>query len=459
MHYKSMVAGMILICATAWCFHLQIDLPVFLKALGWCSGLTLWAYGYYQILRQEQALSILQLSAPMAIFLCMPQVLSQDLYIYFLQGKLALQGVTTYTDGSLNALHDWVRYIDPQWRDCPNHYGTFPMALFRVIALAPSPFVATVLLKLVFAIVGFFCIIMVRRLTRGTVAEAVGPAAFCLSPIFLMQGIGQLHIDLLSCALVFLFIAALQNAHLWKQQSITIALLGSTKFLLFPVFMGLWVLYAITRHKALAWHLWLRVPIAATLLLAASYLPIWQGVATITHPMQYHDNKEPVKSITELLTYAAVFLSDEKPVQVDLSVAKDPVIAQKIALGRTIRPWVQGFALLLAALLAWRTIQMRRPEHILFYLGLILLLVFIVYAPVMHPWYFLLVLPFFALRADQRTVALYLTITFTLANTYEIGRWLGGSTGQIVTIVGTILSVLSYFIGFNRWYIQNPTHD
>jgi uncharacterized membrane protein len=86
-----------------------------------------------------------------------------------------------------------------------------------------------------------------------------------------------------------------------------------------------------------------------------------------------------------------------------------------------------------------------------------MLLVFILYSPVMHAWYFLFVLPFFVFTDHQKEIIWYAVIVFTLANAYEIGLTVGTKTGGIIMIVFTILSVLSYFVFFRKFYFETKT--
>jgi alpha-1,6-mannosyltransferase len=462
MPYRTLFAGMLLIVGTAWLFYLKVPIPGPVSTAAWVIGLICWVWGYVRVLQAQASAALISPSAnfpslqtstllALTLGLLMPPVLSKDVYIYLLQGKLALQGVCTYTDGNLNNLHPWVEFVDPQWRDCPNHYGPVPMLLFSLVAYFNTISGALIALKIAFLAIAFATLKVIDNIAnRFNIDKNRAVLAVALNPIFILQGLGQMHLDLLTGLLVALFIYGLFAKPNWLICGLSIGALGLTKTLLLPVFLGFWVIYQ-------AWTLrnnifQLREAILgiglALMLFCVGYAPIWQGTQTLTHPMSYHSDKEPVKSVAELAAYAGVFLTN--PV-----VAPDvpnKLVAQKILIGKKVTPILQILALLLALVVAWRAYQKPDKKGLLFQMGLLTLLIFIGYSPIMHPWYFLLVLPFFALYTDNRTVVLYLGLTFGLANLYEVGSLLEGSLGKTITIAGTVLSVFGYFVGFRRFF-------
>jgi hypothetical protein len=464
MHHRFLFAGIGLVCACTWMLFFQVPIPSPVLMVLWLLGLGFWLFGYGSILITPSADTTLhsRLIIPALLLAAlMPPVLSKDVFIYLLQGKLAWQGVLTYTNGTLNNLHPWVEYTDPQWHDCPNHYGFLPMVLFTAVTFKTNLGLALLLLKLIFLLLAWLCYQFVQRLallvTPDVTKAQQAILAFGLNPVFLLQGLGQMHIDLLACVFVLLFILGLIGKHWWLAP-LAIACLGAIKFLLFPVFLGLYVVYQIYQ-----WHrsrLDVRLAASgialATVLVGLSYLPIWEGTATITYPMAYHNLKEPVKSVTELAAYLVAFIQPN-PVA-DRSTTADPFLQGKIAAGQWLSPIFKCMAVLFAFWLVWRDTKLKATRPIILTLGALILLVFILYAPVMHAWYFLLVLPFFVWYTDHRFIWLYLVITFGLCNTYELGAHLQKPFGNALTIVGTILSVLSYFIGFRHLYLKPSPH-
>ncbi len=455
-HY--LMAGSVLVCLSAWIVKLNIPVHSALLTLLWVSGIFLWLAGYGQLfIGSSPAANFTHRAAliytALALAVCTPPVLSKDVYIYLLQGKLAWQGITTYTDGSLNFAHSWVDYVEPKWRDCPNHYGAVPMLLFCLAASASSVSLAMLILKLQFVVAIYGAYLLLKAIAQNLNLSELSTnqvvAAYMLNPVLLLQGLGQMHVDILSSLLVLLFIYGITSTRYWWLAPVSIGLLGATKFLLFPVFCGLYLVYHAyqwrqkqPKLKQALVGLGLSV---ATIVLC--YAPIWQGIETISHPLAYHNKKEPVKSVVELLSYAYAYVQNPRPLDTS---ATDPLLAQKIAAGKLVAPYLKLIAILMAGWIVLHLLRKPAQKDILLAMGSIVLLVFILYSPVMHPWYFLLVLPFFAFFSHERHIWLYLVITFGLCNIYELGPLLHKPWGPVLTIGGTVISVFSYFIGIRK---------
>jgi Glycosyltransferase family 87 len=455
MPYRYLYLGFALTIGTAWLVYLELPVASIAVLLGWFGGLSAWFYGYRTLLRQQSSLaneaqeSIQPFIIPLLLFACMPPILSKDVFIYLLQGKLALNGIFTYTDGSFNTHHEWVEYVDPIWRDCPNHYGPLPMVLFVLAALSKSIVGALVALKVMYSLLAFAILYAARQLARALgvnpnkVALAIG-----LNPIFLIQGVGQLHIDLLVCLLLLLFLFSLTRPHHWWITGMSIGCLGLTKTLLLPLSLGFYVLFVLWHWKNDRFNFFEAVKtISVTvILMIVGYATLGQPPEALTHPISYHAQKEPVKSVTELASYVGVYLFP----QANSTSIQSSLVDQKIAMAHKITPIVQIIALLLALWVAYRTFLGKQLLGFIFGIGLMMHIVFILYSPIMHPWYFLLIMPFFALFTDEKPIVSILTATFILSCTYEIGACIGGSLGQTVTVAGTIVSVLAYWVGFKK---------
>jgi uncharacterized membrane protein len=233
-----------------------------------------------------------------------------------------------------------------------------------------------------------------------------------------------------------------------------IGLMGATKVMLFPLFWGLLLVYAAyswhqktLNFKALAWSVLYSIAV-----FGLAYWPVWQGLDTIRIPMAYHENKEPVKSVVELLSYLLAYVWPQSgPNYGNL----DPYLTDKIYWGHQLKPVFQILALLIAARLVSSVIYAKNISQLFYGFCRIMLLVFILYSPVVHAWYFLIVLPFFAVSEPRREVIWFAVISFTLANTYEIGLTVGTKVGSLIMILFTVISVLSYFLFFRKFYFES----
>ncbi|MEI6411248.1 MAG: hypothetical protein WCR52_17805, partial [Bacteroidota bacterium] len=372
------------------------------------------------------------------------------------EGKLALNGHLTYTDGAANMLDPFYVFIDPHWLDCPNQYGPVALFFFNVIAWlgGDNTFMGILAMKMIdvaWAICIFFIIKYIARAAQ--LNEVKAQILVCLNPIFFIQGLGQMHIDLLSCVLVCAFLYGIAQNRFWIA-GVTTGLMGATKFMLFPLFWGLILVYAVYRWnqkalniKALAWS-----AVYSLAVFCVAYWPVWQGLDTILIPMAYHEKKEPVKSVVELLSYLLAYLLPQHgPIYGNL----DPFLQDKIYWGHKLKPFFQIIALLLAAKVVVSIVVSKNINQLLYGFCRIMLLVFILYSPVVHAWYFLIVLPFFVIGDQRREVIWFAVISFTLTNTYEIGQTVGASVGNLIMILFTVISVMSYFLFFKKFYFES----
>ncbi len=455
----TVILGFAFVLVPFWAQYAGFQFPALVFSLSYLIGLAIWAIGYYQMIKQGTNAELnLLFSIGVVLFATMPPEISKDIYVYLLEGKLALQGLTSYTDAAINLQDPSYVLIDPHWLDCPNQYG--PVALFffwAVAALGGDHIFMDIVWMKIFDVASAVSIFFIVKYTAKAIkVNAVrAQTLICLNPLFLIQGLGQMHIDFLACALVCVFILAIAQNRLLLAGIIT-GLLGATKFMLFPLFWILTMVYAVYawKHKILNIKALALSAVASFAVLCVVYIPVWQGLDTILIPMAYHEKKEPVKSIVELFSYLFAYVWPQTGANYGVT---DPFLKDKIYWGQQLKPYFQFLAFLLAGKITFSIIHSKNINQLFYGFSRIMLLVFILYSPVMHAWYFLFVLPFFVFTDHQKEIIWYAVIVFTLANAYEIGLTVGTKTGGIIMIVFTILSVLSYFIFFRKFYFETKS--
>jgi hypothetical protein len=422
-------------------------------------------YSYYKIVinyqhKNKGVKTTIVLIFGILLFSLVLPILSSDIFIYLQQGQLALNGILTYTNGANNALHPFIQYVDVSWRECPNHYGPLPMLMFVITtALAGESVILNIIILKLFFVLIVACLIFILMRIQSSDNERKNKIMLfiVLNPVFLIQGLGQTHIDLLTCLLCVTFIIALLK-NKWVLAGIIVGLLGSTKFLLFVIFVGILILFFMNRWvaKELSLKKAFLSLLSAFMTIIITYTFIWEGWATITNPMSFHDNQEPVKSLTELLSYILSYF-DFSGVASSIADYGNEVLDVKNYYGLMIGKIFKILALVLAIPLVLSSILAKEKTSFIRLMGLLLLLVFIVYSPRMHPWYFLLILPFFAYGAiDKKHFIIYAAIVFGLSNSYEVSNILPleDNARNIIVIVFTIISVLSYFLYFKRFFLS-----
>lgn len=453
------ITGFAFVLAPFWAQYLGFQISAIPFSFSYLLGLGIWAFGYYQIMQFGSARDLnIAFALGLVLFSAMPPEISKDIYIYILEGKLALSGYTSYIDASVNLKDPFYVYTDPHWLDCPNQYGPVALFFFQVVAFLGGDHVFMNIfwmkaLDVASALGIFFILKYAAASLRLSVVRA--QALVCLNPLFLIQGLGQMHIDFIACVMVCLFMYAIvRNQLVWA--GVLTALLGATKFMLFPLFWLLILVYSVYawQQKIFSIKAFAVAVCASFALFAVVYWPVWQGIETILIPMAYHEKKEPVKSIVELLSYGLAFFWPQDGADYNWT---DPFIKDKIFWGQQLKRFFQVLALILAAKVTLTIINAKSLSQLFYGFSRIMLLVFILYTPVMHAWYFLFVLPFFALTEHQKEIIWYTVCVFTLANAYEIGLTVGTTTGKVLMILFTVLSVLSYFMYFRKFYLQTLT--
>lgn len=432
-------------------------------ALIYLLGLGLMIYSYYGIItNQKQQLSKPELykliGGVFFLFLLMPPVLSKDVYLYLLQGKLALDGVFTYTNGELNSLHPFVENIDKGWIGCPNHYGPAAMGVFVPAAYfgSISAISNVISIKVFNLLIALMITWLVQKITLRD--QEINRQTFLLfivlNPVFLIQGIGQMHVDFLLLLFAFGLIYGLKYRN-WILAGVCVGLMGATKFLLVVIFGGILVLFML--------YEWLngRIKIKQKILgfcsiimaLAVTYFFVWENAETILYPLAYHEDREPVHTMIELLSYAAVYFQDI-PMQSSLTEYNDSIMALKVSSSIWISSVFRVIALVLALPFAFRVINAKSDNDFMFKVGILLMIVFLVYSPHMHAWYFLLILPFLAFGLKLRYVLIYAAITLGISNAYEISSILDTKTieSNIIMITFSIISVITYYLYAHIFY-------
>ena len=326
--------------------------------------------------------------------------LSEDLYRYAWDGRVAVSGVSPYAlapdDPALSRLRnaDWAASAH---RDARSVYPPAAQALFRAAAETGRPRAA---LKIAFASADLAVVALLAGLEGGAFAAGLY-AAFPL-PVFESAGMG--HVDAVGIALLFAALAALGSRRRFVA-GVAFGLSVLTKY--FSAFAAI----PLVRRGRAAFA----VPAAAT----AAALWLWAGAAG-TSPAAGLPNFATRWSGNSILYPAVERLSEDARLA---SRAKSAYARWKST--RPERPWMErpwrffypeffarlilaaGLAVGLAAIGA----RIADPTRAVgASLGLLLL-----FSPVLHPWYLLWAFPFAALSRNAAFLYLSATVPFGYA--------------------------------------------
>ena len=334
--------------------------------------------------------------AGLAVTAFMLPMLSNDVFSIFAYGSLAARGQDVYTTTS--ALHTsvWYPWIGAHWKDVVCVYGPTTLVSMLPVALAGDhPWLALLLLRVTW----FIPLVLVMELSfRRMRDRPFFHAMVWLNPLFLLEGPGQLHADLLGVVAITAGIVLQQRGRLGSAWSaFALAVLGKYSFAL----TGFWFWLAGTRTpKQRA----LRIPAIAAIVGAMGALffaPFWRGSAALTEPARALSSMNPGGTLTEVvgtlvhLARGGAVPSPELPVAQALAMDRATHGVTWLVLSLVLGIVVLGVALhVLSATL-------RNPaddDMKALGTGVLVVAVVTIASRRFEPWYLMAALPFFGIQ-------------------------------------------------------------
>jgi uncharacterized membrane protein YqhA len=268
-----------------------------LLLLGLLAGWALLVLGWRGLLARPSFDARRLAYAGLAVSSLMLPMLSNDVFSLFAYSSAVAHGGDVYTATAALAHTPWASWVGQRWSETVCVYG--PAAL---VAILPSslggahPFLALFALRLAWLVP----LVLVMELSFRRLADRPGfHAMVWCNPLFLVEGPGHLHVDLLGLLAVVAGIALQRRgATKWGWSFFSVALLSKYTFALGGPWF--WLSGAKTpRERAL------RLPAMVGLFLALAALffaPFWHGIATVLDPMRALARMNPGGSITEVVS-------------------------------------------------------------------------------------------------------------------------------------------------------------
>ncbi len=230
-------------------------------------------------------------------------MLSNDVFSVFAYGSIAARGHDVFTTTSGFTQGVFYPWVGARWSEKVCVYGPSTLLAAMPAALAgDSPWLALVLLRVAW----FVPLAWVMELSfRSLRDRPFFHAMVWLNPLWLVQGPGQLHADLLGVVAVTGGILLQRRGSVkagWV--SFSVAVLGKYSF----AFTGFW--FWLSGTKTLAQRL-LRIPTMAAVLVAVGtllYAPFWRGPSTLTEPVRTLAGMNPGGTLTEVAGYVVQIL-------------------------------------------------------------------------------------------------------------------------------------------------------
>ena len=317
-------------------------------------------------------------SLPLAIT---PPLFSRDVYSYFAQGKLMVEGVNPYTNGSATVPGWFSDGVDPMWAEAPTPYGQFWLLLARGVAefIGPHPYSGALMMRLIALIgVGLLAWAVPKIATLCGIDGRKALWLGVLNPLVLMHFVSGAHNDALMVGLIAAG-AALALMHQPVLGLILVTLGGSVKpiGLIAIPFIGLIWAGPITRMSRI-WIRWLWSGLIAGSLLGVLALVTGTGlgwIAALSTPGEVRTWLSPPTAVG--MAVGALF-----------NVAGFEVVDTTVAIARLVGTVAS------LAILVWLCLRPfgRNPVR-----GMAIgLLAVVALGPVVQPWYLLWSLPIFA---------------------------------------------------------------
>jgi hypothetical protein len=223
-------------------------------------------------------------------------MISNDVFSLFVYGSVAGRGHDLYTTAIWLPTSPFYRWMGQMWNQTVCVYGpTTLMATLPARLAGDNPWVALLLIRIAWLVPTALVMELSFRQLRD---RAFFHAMVWLNPLWMMEGPGQLHTDMLGLVAVTAGILLQQRGHVWKGWiAFAVAALGKYSF----VFTGtwFWLFGARTLRERL-----LRIPAILCVLAGVgvvSFSVFWHGPKTLTEPIHALGAMNPGGSIVEIV--------------------------------------------------------------------------------------------------------------------------------------------------------------
>ncbi len=411
-----MVAASMLRASLAGSVMVDAHTLVWLKALFiyclFCGGLALYSWAFYKIWnRNPDECSIRRIGYLLVgIFSLMLPMLSNDVFSLLTYGDLANKGVDIFSQSRLNGSSFFLQYCNPNGNDGPNVYGPVCIAFMRGATLFfPGSILGALLAFKLITFIWAALFIEAGLKIAGFVEGGAKSFLFIvINPLFLIEGVGQQHVDLLAAALALWAVYfVLSNKAELAFVPITLAIgVKMSYVLLLPyAFIALYIQYPHLSRFLVKSLIGLLI---SGLTLILIYWPYFTSFNNLIVPFQSLYHQVPTKSIVEVfgdtIFYATQLLHPGNGTNLSGSMTNDVLLAeQKQHIYDALILICRFVAITTSMFLLFRFFQKREDKTALTSLYLRLLLLFLLfYSHVIYPWYLLLALPFVWFEKDKR---------------------------------------------------------
>ena len=390
----------------------------------------------------------------LAVASLMLPMLSNDLYQLYSWGSLAARGQDVFTTANAFSGSEWSSFVAPRWVGTLCQYGPLTVVSAMPSALAHgNPWVALALVRACWLVPLVAVMLLSFRLWPSMRAFHT---MLWLNPLWVLEGPGQLHCDLVGLTLVAAgVVLALRGRTVAAVFLYALAVVTKLTYVL----VGSWFLLFDPRSTRRRLVRALTMAAAVGMCGAAFYAPFWQGTRTITAPIQDILGDKPGGTILEVVGDLVLAARGESPSPPSMPSAAAGA-RDRAAMGSA---WVVVVAVSLVlkavtmgviARLLYLMLKKNRPDVTALGTGALYIAMVTLAGPKFEPWYLLPALPFFGLSCTPAwrrwlTAAVALSVLPTFANVLP-------STSPMIPIWGVLstgASVTWFFAMFRARYL------
>jgi len=360
--------------------------------------------------------------AGLAIASLMLPMVSNDVYQLFQWSSLAAHGRDVFTSTAAFSSSEWRGYVGARWLGTLCHYGPVSLVSAMPSALAHgNPWIALALVRTSWLVPLIAVMLLSFRLLPSSRAFH---AMVWLNPLWVLEGPGQLHCDLVGFTLLTAGVVLAMRGRT-APAVILYALAVVSKYTF--VFAGPWFLLFDPGSARRRLGRALAMAAAIALCGAVLYAPFWQGTRTLTAPIADILTEKPGGTLVEVVTDLVLVARGVSPATLR---APDSVLGgpdEHALLGggwlvvAAVTLALKGVTLAVGARLLYVMLRSGQPEVTAVGTGALIVVAATLGAPKFEPWYLLPALPFFGLSCTQAwrrwlTTAVALSVLPTFAN-------------------------------------------
>jgi hypothetical protein len=287
----------------------------------------------------------------------------------------------------------------------------------------------------------------------------------------MIEGIGQVHAEIVITLLLAATMLAMHHKKIFLA-AIFIGIAIACKILyiviLLPLFLSL--IYVYNKSEQSNWKTTVKNLVISLGLIAfvifISYIPIWQGIETITNPIAYHGTKTPSRSYTEILIlfyrYGSDILQNGANITELMKRAQMPnflPVSKVLYLKDKIAPFFAWFGLALAAWNLLPLIRTDKVNSVYYYFAKLWIIIIIIYSPIFNPWYFMPILMLMFYHRKSSWI-FYLVFVTSLSINYQIGNSIPpDSYLNVLVSANMVLMLVMFLYNFKTHFIVEPYHE